>query len=85
MTQLTAEKIRLVLLAVEAMRISGRIEPGAMVSHRKLERISYQIGEPVSREDFARLEARALHRAKLAALAIQAVGNIERPTPNAEH
>ncbi len=72
MTELTAEKIRLVLLAVQAMRITGRIEPGAEVSHRKLERISYQLGEPVSREEFARAEARALHKAKLAALAIKA-------------
>ncbi len=72
MTELTAEKIRLVLLAVEAMRISGRIEPRAAFSHRQLERISYRIGEPVGREDFARLEQRALHKARLAALAIKA-------------
>jgi hypothetical protein len=72
MTELTAEKIRLVLLAVEAMRISGRIGPETAVSHRQLERISYRIGEPVGREDFARLEARALHKARLAALALQA-------------
>jgi hypothetical protein len=75
MTELTAEKIRLVMLAVQAMRITGRIEPGAQVSHRKLERISYRIGEPVSREEFARAEARALHKARLAALAIKARRN----------
>lgn len=75
MSELTAEKIRLVLLAVQAMRITGRIEPGAAVSHRKLERISYDLGEPVSREEFARAEARALHKAKLAALALKARGS----------
>jgi hypothetical protein len=80
MTELTAEKIRLVLLAVEAMRISGRIGPGAAVSHRQLERISYRIGEPVSREEFARLEARAIHRARLAALAIKAKSKLSNPT-----
>lgn len=77
---LTAEKIRLTVLAVQAMRMTGRIPAGAAVSHRKMERISYEIGAPVSREEFARAEARALHKARLAALAItarRAAGNAE--------
>jgi hypothetical protein len=80
MTELTAEKIRLVLLAVEALRISGRIPMQEEVSHRRLERISYEIGEPVSRQEFARMEARALHKARLAALAINAKTKISNPT-----
>jgi len=80
MSELTAEKIRLVLLTVEAMRISGRIPMQDPISHRQLERISYKIGEPVSRQEFARMEARALHKARLAALAIQSKSKISNPT-----
>jgi hypothetical protein len=80
MSELTAEKIRLVLLTVEAMRISGRMPMQDPVSHRQLERISYKIGEPVSRQDFARMEARALHKARLAALAIKAKAQLSNPT-----
>ena len=72
MTDLTAEKIHLALLAVEAMRLSGLIPAGAEVSQRQLERVSRDLGCPVSARDIARFESRALHKAKLAALALQA-------------
>jgi|JFJP01.1.fsa_nt_gi phage FluMu protein gp41 len=71
MTELTAEKIRLVALAVELMRHTGRIPFDAEVSHRRMERVSHEIGCPVSARDIARFEARAIAKARLAARALQ--------------
>jgi hypothetical protein len=72
MTELTAEKIRLVLLTVQAMRLTGRIPADADVSPRRLEAISHELGCPVSEKTFRVAEHRARKRFKLAALALQA-------------
>ena len=72
MNELTAEKIRLVTLAIAAMRLTGRIAETEVVSIRQMERISHDIGCPVSARNIARLEQRAMHKARLAVLAIQA-------------
>jgi hypothetical protein len=72
MNELTAEKIRLVTLTVAAMRLTGRLDESEVVSQRQMERISQDLGHPVSARDIARLEQRAMHKARLALLAIQA-------------
>lgn len=74
MTPNLQARIALVMAAIRLQRAAGLIEPQEPVSYRRMERISYQIGEPVSREEFARAE----HKARLAALAIQA--KISNPT-----
>ena len=71
MTELTAEKIRLVALAIADMRLKGSIAAHAEVSRREMERISHELGHPVSARDIARFETRALEKARLAALALQ--------------
>lgn len=73
MTELTAEKIRLVTLAVAALRLTGKINPGEEVSQREFERISHQLGCPVSARHFRRIEHQAISKARLAALALQAI------------
>lgn len=71
MTELTAQKIHLAALAIAALRLSGRIPAGHEVSLRHFERISKDIGFPVSSRDVGRLEALAITKAKYAALALQ--------------
>lgn len=78
MTPNLQARIALVMAAIRLQRDAGLIEPQEPVSYRRMERISYQIDEPVSREEFARTESRALHKARLAALAIQA--KLSNPT-----
>jgi hypothetical protein len=68
MTPNLQARIALVMAAIRLQRKVGLIEPHEPVSYRRMERISYEIGEPVSREEFARAE----HKARLAALAIKA-------------
>lgn len=72
MTELTAEKIRLVLLTVQALRLSGRIPLEAPISTRTMESISRELGCPVSEKNFRRAESLARENARLAALALQA-------------
>lgn len=72
MTELTAEKIRLVALAIAAMRLTGRIPADAEVSRRSMEKYSQELGCPVSARDIARFEARAIAKARIAALALHA-------------
>jgi len=79
MTDLTAEKIRLVALAIEALRHVGRYDYNAEISQREFEKVSHEIGCPVSARDIARFESRAITKAKLAALAIKAKA---KSTPN---
>lgn len=73
MTPNLEARIALVMAALRLQRERGLIEPCAEVSYRRMERISYEIGEPVSREVFARAE----HKARLAALAIRAKSQIQ--------
>jgi hypothetical protein len=80
MTELTAEKIRLVALAVEALRHAGRYEFNAEVSHREMEKVSHEIGCPVSAREIARYEEGLLAKAKLAALALQTKSTISLKT-----
>ena len=80
MTELTAEKIRLVALAIEALRHTGRYDHNAEISQREFEKVSHEIGCPVSARDLARFESRAITKAKLAALAIKAKTKISNPT-----
>jgi hypothetical protein len=79
MTELTAEKIRLAALAIEALRHAGRYDFNAEISQREFERISEEIGHPVSARDIARFEARAITKAKLAALTIKARASLSNP------
>ena len=66
MTELTAEKIRLVALAVEMLRHQGHIPFNAEVSRRQFEQISHEIGCPVSARDLERFERRVAAKAKAA-------------------
>lgn len=79
MTELTAEKIRLVALAIEALRHAGRFDFNAEISQREFEKVSHEIGCPVSARDIARFESRAMTKARLAALAINAKAKSSNP------
>jgi hypothetical protein len=73
MTADTQIRVALTLAAIRLRREHGLIPSGQPLSTREMESISIEIGEPVSRSTFLRIEQRALHRAKLAALAIQSL------------
>jgi hypothetical protein len=73
MTPNLQARIALVMAAIRLQRDAGLIEPQEPVSYRRMERISYQIGEPVGREEFARAE----HKARLAARALLALRSIQ--------
>jgi hypothetical protein len=79
MTELTAEKIRLVALAIEVLRHTGRWDFNAEISQREFEKVSHEIGCPVSARDIARFEARAIRKAQLASLAIKS--KLSNPQP----
>jgi hypothetical protein len=69
MTELTLEKIRLVALAIQAMRLRGELQAGEPVSFSEMERISIEQGVPLTARTFANFEAIALRKARHAALA----------------
>ena len=52
MTPLTAEKVRLTMLAIEALRVTGKIDPTEPVSTGRMARISDDLGCPVSEKTF---------------------------------
>lgn len=65
MSELTDEKLKLVVLAATAMRLTGKIPHDATLSPKRLARISQEIGCPVSEATIRRVETRAIERAKL--------------------
>lgn len=82
MTDYTAEKIRITLLAVEALRLVGQIGEEEEVSPGRLARISKQLGCPVDEKTFRSAEASALARARYnhAQLALRA-HHSQQPQP----
>lgn len=77
MTELTAEKVRLVLLVIKAQRLAGKIPPGKPVSAEYMAGISRELGVPLDEKTFRNANRRALSRARLAALALQALRSTE--------
>ena len=66
MTDLTAEKIRLVMLAIRAMRLQGILGETEPVSTEQMARISEEVGCPVPEITFRRAAARQLAIARRA-------------------
>lgn len=58
MTELTTEKIRLVMLAIQALRASGKLGATEPVSTDAMARYSVALGCPVSEQTFRRAVAR---------------------------
>lgn len=75
MTPLTAEKIRLTMLAIEALRLTGEIDHAEMVSTARMARISEELGCPVSEKTFRTAVADHVTRARLALNALNASPN----------
>lgn len=75
MTEHLELKIELAALAVRIMRMRGELPETGSLSRGQFERLSREIGCPVSARDLARFEATALRKARLAALALAASDN----------
>jgi len=80
MTELTALKIHLVMLAIQAERAAGRIGPTEPVSTERMARYSVMLGCPVSEQTFRRAERRQLAIARLAVDAFLAANKPQSPT-----
>ena len=68
MTELTREKVSLTMLAIRALRLTGKLDPNAPVSTERMARISAEIGCPVSEKTFrtvAEVQLAAVRRALL--------------------
>lgn len=63
-------RIHLVMLELRARRLRGEIPDGEPVSIRFMEKVSHEIGFPVSQRSFSRAESRTLTRLKLALQAL---------------
>jgi hypothetical protein len=66
-------RVSLTLAALRLQREAGLIGEREQVSIKSMSRLSHEIGEPVSERTFRRLERTGLHRARLAALALQSL------------
>ena len=69
MTELTREKISLVMLAIQALRLTGRIGAHEAVSTERMAEISKDLGCPVSEKSFrnaTEIQLAAVRRAMLA-------------------
>ena len=60
MTDLTAEKVRLVMLAIRALRLAGKINEHEPVSTEQMAAYSVLLGCPVSEKTFRRASTRQL-------------------------
>ena len=60
MTDLTAEKIRLVCLAIRALRLAGKLNEHEPVSTEQMAVYSVLLGCPVSEQTFRRAATRQL-------------------------
>lgn len=60
MTELTAEKIRIVCLAIRALRLAGKISEHEPVSTEQMAAYSILLGCPVSEQTFRRASTRQL-------------------------
>jgi hypothetical protein len=67
MTELTAEKIRLVMLAIQALRAVGKIGATEPVSTERMARYSVMLGVPLDEKTFRNAERDQLRKARLAA------------------
>ena len=66
MTDLTAEKVRIVMLAIRALRLAGKINEHEPVSTEQMAAYSVALGCPVSEQTFrraARLQLALVRRA----------------------
>ena len=73
MTELTAEKVRLVMLAIAAKRLRGEIAQGKPVSTEHMARISQELGVPLDEKTFRNAERRSIARASQHAKALLAL------------
>lgn len=64
MTELTAEKVRLVMLAIRELRLKGLIGEHDEVTPGAMARVSAEIGVPLAESTFRRAEADALALAR---------------------
>ena len=80
MTELTAAKIRLVMLAIRAQRLTGNLGETEPVSTERMARISEELGCPVAEITFRRAAARQLALARRAVSAFLASHNPQPPT-----
>jgi len=80
MTELTAEKIRLVMLAIRAQRMAGTIGETEPISTERMARISEELGCPVAEITFRRAADLQLALARRAVAAFLASHNPQPPT-----
>jgi hypothetical protein len=71
MTELTAIKVRLVMLAIAERRLRGEIPESHTVSTAQCETISRELGLPVSEATFRRDERLIAAKARLALTALR--------------
>ena len=64
MTELTAEKVRLVMLALRELRLRGLIGEDDSVTPAAMARVSNEIGVPLAESTFRRAESDALALAR---------------------
>lgn len=60
MTDLTSEKISLVMLALDALRLTGRLGATEPVTPESMARWSVELGCPVSEKTFRRMTQRSV-------------------------
>lgn len=66
MTELTAEKVRIVMLAIQALRLTGQIGAHEPVSTQRMARYSVMLGCPLDEKTFRNAERHQLRLARLA-------------------
>jgi len=66
MTELTSEKVRIVMLAIRALRLAGKLGEHEPVSTEKMAAYSVLLGCPVSEQTFRRAERHQLALARRA-------------------
>lgn len=65
MTSTDRDKLDLLMLAIAERRLRGQIDPTAPLTPAAMERISFEIGAPISRQKIARVINRALQKVRL--------------------
>ena len=81
MTELTAEKVRIVMLAIRALRLAGKIAEHEPVSTEQMAAYSVALGCPVSEQTFRRAARQQLAIARRAVSAFL-LANPQPDTPD---
>lgn len=69
MTELTAEKVRLTMLAIRALRLAGKLDEHEPVSTEQMAAYSVMLGCPVSEQTFRRAARQQLAMARRSVVA----------------